>query len=551
MHGTFLNKLHPYEIDPKFSKRVAYFSMEFAIDQSLKIYSGGLGFLAGSHLRSAYDLKQNLIGIGILWKYGYYDQVWNQDHYMEAKFVRKEYSFLKDTGIIFPITIHDSKVNVKAYFLPPEVFGTAPLFLLSTDIPENDYLSRTITQKLYDSNLATKIAQSIVLGVGGAKLLDIIGSEPEVYHMNEGHALPLVFYLYSKYRNEDAVRNRVVFTTHTPELAGNEEHSLALLEEMSFLHCIPLEEVKRIAKISGDTLNYTLTALRLSRIANGVSQIHAKVAQSMWQGNEGVCPIIHITNAQNKKFWKDDVLEEAIKNNDDELLIKRKKELKRELFKEVADQTGKILDPDVLTLVWARRFAGYKRAHLLLHNYEKFLELVNRKHEPIQVIWAGKPYPEDKLGIDIFNHINHTVEKFERCAILTGYEMKLSALLKKGSDVWLNNPIPPREASGTSGMTAAMNASVNFSILDGWFPEFARHGENSFVIKTLPTDSWVQRDDQDNRELLRVLENEIIPTYYRDPQKWTSIMKQAMCDVYPQFDSDRMVTEYYEKLYQA
>jgi len=551
MHGTFLNKLHTYDINPKFSKRAAYFSMEFAVDQSLKIYSGGLGFLAGSHLRSAYDLKQNLIGIGILWKYGYYDQVWNQDHFMEAKFVRKEYSFLEDTGIIFPITIHDTKVNVKAYFLPPDVFGTAPLFLLSTDIPENDYISRTITHKLYDSNLAAKIAQSIVLGVGGAKLLDIIGAEPEVYHMNEGHALPLVFYLYSKYRSEEAVRNRMVFTTHTPELAGNEEHSLALLEEMSFLHCIPVDEVKRIAKIDGDTLNYTLTALRLSKIANGVSEIHSKVSQSMWQGNEGVCPIIHITNAQNKKFWKDQVLDDALNTNNDELLVKRKKELKQELFKEIADQTGKIFDPNVLTLVWARRFAGYKRAQLLIHNYEKFLGLISRKHEPIQVIWAGKPYPEDKLGIDIFNYINHTVEKFDRCAILTGHEMKLSAMLKKGSDVWLNNPIPPREASGTSGMTASMNASINFSIPDGWFPEYAKHGVNSFVINSQQTDSWVQRDDQDNRELLRVLEDEIIPTYYRDPNRWTTIMKQAMCDVYPQFDSDRMATEYYQKLYHA
>ncbi|HXA01261.1 MAG TPA: hypothetical protein VNW99_04690, partial [Cytophagaceae bacterium] len=176
------------------NKKVAYFSMEYAVDQSLKIYSGGLGFLAGSHMRSAYDLRQNMIGIGILYAYGYYDQVRNTEGYMEAKFIKKRYSFLKDTGIIFTITIHGAPVYVKVYSLPSEFFDTVPMYLLTTDIPENDFLSRSISFRLYDSNLAAKIAQFMLLGIGGAKLLEILKEEPEIYHLNEGHGLPLLFY---------------------------------------------------------------------------------------------------------------------------------------------------------------------------------------------------------------------------------------------------------------------------------------------------------------------------------------------------------------------
>ena len=229
-----LDKLFPYTFNKNFSKPVAYFSMEFAIDQSLKIYSGGLGFLAGSHIRSAFEMKQNFIGIGILWKYGYYDQERNMDGTMKVSFIEKNYSFLTDTGIMFPITIHNHEVKVKVMLLKPDVFNTAPLFLLTTNVPENDHLAQTITDRLYDPHESARIAQSNLLGYGGAKLLDIIGRETEVYHLNEGHALPLCFYLWDKYKDVGEVKKRVVFTTHTPEVAGNEEHSIASLEVMSF-----------------------------------------------------------------------------------------------------------------------------------------------------------------------------------------------------------------------------------------------------------------------------------------------------------------------------
>ncbi|MCU0355943.1 MAG: alpha-glucan family phosphorylase [Cyclobacteriaceae bacterium] len=545
-----LDKLFPYSFNEKYSKPVAYFSMEFAIDQPLKIYSGGLGFLAGSHMRSAYELKQNIIGIGILWKKGYYDQERNEDQTMRASFRHKQYTFLTDTGILFPITIHGARVFVKAFLLKPEVFKTAPLFLLTTDIEENDHLAQTISHRLYDPNETTRVAQSILLGTGGAKLLEIIGRETDIYHMNEGHALPLCFYLLDKFKDLEEVRKRVVFTTHTPEKAGNEEHNIHLLESMSFFNGLTMEEVEAYAKPENGTLNYTLTALRIAKKANGVSQLHGEVARQMWSPYSDICAIDAITNAQNKTYWKDYMLEKALANDDDEKLVMRKKMLKKKLFRVVANQTGKLFDEDVLTIVWARRFAGYKRANLLLRDYDRFKKIVNNKKYPVQVIWAGKPYPEDYEGINIFNEIYWKTKDIKHCTVLTGYELWLSGHLKRGSDVWLNNPRLYHEASGTSGMTAAMNGSINCSIPDGWVPEFAEHGRNAFLIQPAPDELSVHEKDRDEaNRLYDLLENEVIPMYYENPDQWISMMKAGMREVIPCFDSGRMADEYYTRLY--
>jgi len=539
-----------YKFDKKYSKPVAYFSMEFALDQPLKIYSGGLGFLAGSHMRSAYELKQNVIGIGIHWKKGYYDQERNQDQTLRVNFRDKDYFFLTDTNIVFPITIHGTKVYVKAMLLKPDVFQTAPIFLLTTDIPENDFLAQTISHRLYDPNETTRIAQSILLGAGGAKLLDILEWQTEIYHMNEGHALPLCFYLLDKYKSKDEVKKRVVFTTHTPELAGNEEHSIPLLNSMSFFNGLTVNQVEDYVMPENGRLNYTLTALRLAKRANGVSQLHGEVARKMWGSYNGICNIDAITNAQNKTYWMDSDLESALEKDNDKALIARKKELKYKLFRVVANQTGKLFDPNVLTIVWARRFASYKRANLLLSDFERFLKIVRNEKYPVQIIWAGKPYPEDYAAINIFNEIYWKTKDVPNCTVLTGYELWLSGHLKKGSDMWLNNPRLYHEASGTSGMTAAMNASVNLSIPDGWVPEFAKHGKNSFIIET-GNDSLSpeEKDKFEASKLYEVLENEIIPMYYDSPAKWTKIVKTSMKEVLPNFDSSRMANEYYEKMY--
>lgn len=541
-----------YEFDKKYDKPVAYFSMEFAIDQALKIYSGGLGFLAGSHMRSAYELKQNVIGIGMLWKYGYYDQSREMNDDMKPIFVEKDYLFIQDTGIMFTVTVHNAPVHVKAYLLKPETFGSAPIFLLTTNLDENDEPSKSISYRLYDQNESTRIAQSIILGIGGAMLLDILKLNIEVYHMNEGHSVPLNFYLYSKYQSLAEVQKRVVFTTHTPETAGNEEHSFDILKEMSFFYHLQDHEVKHILGIDSYSLNYTVAALKFARKANGVSKIHGEVARQMWAGNKGICPIISITNAQNKTYWKDDKLEKALAADDDKAIVIRKKEMKRELFKVVADQCGKIFDEDVLTIVWARRFAGYKRADLLMRDWERFIKLISDSKQPVQVIWAGKPYPKDYGAIEQFNQIIRRAKPLANCAVLIGYELALSALLKKGSDVWLNNPRMYREASGTSGMAAAMNGSVNLSMPDGWVPEFAKDKENSFVIP--PADDKLSVDEKDKLEgqrLMDILEQTVLPMYYTDQKQWLNILKTASKEVVPQFDSGRMADEYYKEMYLA
>jgi starch phosphorylase len=541
-----------YEPDPQYSTAAAYFSMEFAIDQALKIYSGGLGFLAGSHFRSAYELKQNLMGVGMLWKYGYYDQGRDANALMKPDFIEKNYSFLHDTGIVFTVPVHDAPVHVKAWLLKPETFGSAPLFLLSTDVPENDDMSRSITHHLYDANEATRIAQSIVLGIGGAMLLDILNLTPDVYHMNEGHAVSLNFYLYAKLKSLEEVKKRVVFTTHTPEMAGNEEHSYGLLKEMSFFYHLQEHEVKSLLGMEGDQFNYTLAALKFARKANAVSKLHGQIARNMWGNNSGICEITSITNAQNKNYWMDAVLGKAISINDDDAIVIRKKELKKQLFKIVANQSGKLFKEDVLTIVWARRYAGYKRADLVMYDWERFNKLLNNTQFPVQIIWAGKPYPEDSFAINLFNQIISRAKPFANCAVLTGYELELSAALKKGADVWLNTPRMFHEASGTSGMTAAMNGTINLSLPDGWVPEFAKDGENSFVIQ--PADiqlAEVEKDSLENVHLMDTLENSVLPIYYNEPAKWLSMVKKAAGDVDPAFESGRLVQEYYELMYKA
>ena len=543
----------PYSVDEQYAKKAAYFSMEFAIHQPLKIYSGGLGFLAGSHLRSAYELRQNMIGVGILWKYGYYDQARNQDQTLQVTFMEKMYSYLEDTGIKFQILIHDHPVWIKAYYLNPETFKSAPLFLLSTDLPENDYVSQTITHRLYDANVATKVAQYILLGIGGAKLIDELGFNPEVYHLNEAHGLSAAFYLLNKFKSLAKVKEHLVFTTHTPEEAGNEKHDIYLCEKMSYFCGLSLDEVRRITGIKDDQFNHSLVALRFARKANGVSALHGVVSREMWGHYEGICPIISITNAQNWHYWADKQLYRALEEKNDAVFDDRKKYLKKRAFEIVADQTGKIFDPNVLTIVWARRFAGYKRADMLSWNTERFEKLLASPKYPVQIIWAGKPYPLDYPAITQFNNLVQISKKYKNVAVLIGYELGLSKRLKQASDIWLNNPRVPREASGTSGMTASMNGSINFSTDDGWIPEFINHGNNGFVVPKADYDnmSVKEQDDYDLDKIYEILEQQILPLYYEQPDIWRQIMKNGMMDVRWQFDSNRMAQEYYELMYKA
>jgi glycogen phosphorylase len=386
-----------------------------------------------------------------------------------------------------------------------------------------------------------------VLGIGGTKLLDEMGYEPEVYHFNEAHALSGAFYLYKKLGNKlSEVKKRLVFTTHTPEEAGNEKHDINFLDKLSFFAGLTLAEVRKITGITDSVFNHSLAALRMSRKANAVSKLHGDVSRQMWGGYDGICEITHVTNAQNALYWADSQLNEAAVGNDLEGLDSRKKAIKKPLFDTVAEQCGKIFDPEVLTIVWTRRFAAYKRPNLLTINQERFDRLMKNTKYPVQFVWAGKPYPFDNGAVQMFNELYYLSHLYPNMAVLTGHELALSKQLKHGADIWLNTPIVTREASGTSGMTAAMNGALNLSTYDGWVCEFSEHGKNSFIV---PVADNSNRDGQDIDSLFTVLEEEILPLYYQNKKGWNQVVQTSMTEVNGFFNSDRMAAEYYEKMY--
>lgn len=545
---------HPYSFASAYKKSVAYFSMEFAIDQALKTYSGGLGFLAGSHMRSAFDEQQNLIGIGVLWKYGYYDQTRHADNSMTAQFREKMYSFLQDTGVRFTIGISGRPVWVQVYYLDPKHFNTVPMFFLTTDVNGNDIEARSISYRLYDADSSLKVSQCMLLGLGGAKFLDQINYQPDVYHLNEAHAVSAAFHLYQTLGSAEAVRQRMVFTTHTPEEAGNEKHDIGFLNKLGFFGELSLDTVREITGINDFIFNHSLAALRLSRKANGVSKLHGEVSRKMWGSYPTICEITHVTNAQNSGYWTDSQLETARLSGDIKAISARKKALKQPLFNIVADQVGKLFDPNVLTMVWARRFAAYKRPDLLTHDGERFRRLMNNRDYPLQMVWAGKPYPFDEGAVRTFNHLYYLSHLYPRMAVLTGHELALSKALKDGADLWLNTPIVPREASGTSGMTAAMNGSINVSTNDGWICEFEKADgpdQNSFIVSLAGTPDRPEGnpDAHDREHLFQLLEEDILPMYYDRPADWQALQLRSMNDVNAYFTSARMVREYYEKVY--
>ncbi len=531
--------------------RVAYFSMEMAIDQSLHTYSGGLGFLSGSHMRSAGHLDLPMVGVTPLWATGYGDQQLGADGKVEIIYKRRQYDFLKDIGVTVEVTIFGQPVKIRALLLEPATFGTVPIYYLTTDIAENTLEHRSWTDKLYDADERIRIAQEIILGIGGLRVLKAAGVKINQVHMNEGHALPAVFELLEDLNGDfERVRQSTVFTTHTPVAAGNETHNAHLLAEAGFFNKLNVHDAIRIG---GEDFSLTVAALRMSRMANGVSQLHGLVANNMWHWVDNRCPIIAITNAVNVPYWQDKRMANA---ETDEQLLSVKREMKQELFDYIKQQTGKTFDPDVLTIVWARRFTEYKRPALILEDLERVKKLFGAKK--IQLIYAGKFHPSDLTGQRIFNEVIAHAANIPEMAVLTGpgYELELSGLLKRGSDVWLNTPVRPLEASGTSGMSANMNGSIHFSIYDGWAVEGTFDGINGYLIQERDGDSMdflnaEDRHKQDYALMMRILEDEIIPTYYDNKAQWAKLMRQAIRTSVGYFDSDRMAIEYYVSLYKS
>ena len=524
---------------------VAYFSMEIAIDQSLSTYSGGLGFLAGSHMQSAGYLQMPIVGVTMLWSYGYYDQRIDHTGHVEVAYIRKYYDFLTDLNVYTEVDTFGEKVKVKAYRVEPELFGTCPVYLLTTDIEGNSEWARSISYKLYDGDEKIRIAQETILGIAGVKILQQVGFNFDVIHMNEGHALPAAFELLRQFNGDlEQVKKKTVFTTHTPVAAGNEVHWVDTLIQGGFFAGCSREKV---VALGGENFSLTVAALRMSRIANAVSQLHGLVANRMWEWVEGRCPIRAITNAVNLHYWQDPRIGDAKTPQE---LLDAKREMKVELFKYIANKAGKMFDPDVLTITWARRFADYKRAWLILMDKERLNKLLDSNK--IQIIFAGKFHPDDVMGREMFNKILHRSHSLKNVVVLPGYELNLSAKLKRGSDIWLNTPLRPFEASGTSGMSANMNGSLHLSIFDGWTVEGTFDGINGYTIEYEGLDDempWEERHWKDHECVMSKIENEIIPTYYENKEEWARLVRQAMRTSEAYFNSDRMVIEYYNRLY--
>ncbi len=531
--------------------KVAYFSMEIAIDQSLHTYSGGLGFLSGSHMRSAGHLNLPMVGVSILWGVGYGDQQVGADGNVEIVYIKREYPFLKDPGVVVEVEIFGQPVKIKALLLEPKTFGTVPTYFLTTDLPENSPEHRSWTDKLYDGDEKIRIAQEIILGIGGYRALKAAQENCDLIHLNEGHALPALFEMLQDFNGDlNQVRNKTVFTTHTPVAAGNETHNVHLLSEAGFFGKLPVQEAIRLG---GEDFSLTVAALRMSRLANGVSQLHGLVANNMWHWVDNRCPIIAITNATNLQYWQDPRFQNV---EDPDKLLAIKREMKVELFDYIQKTTGKTFDPDVLTVVWARRFTEYKRPALILQDLDRIKKLFGEKK--IQLIYAGKFHPKDTTGRQIFNEVLEHARQIPEIAVLTGpgYELELSGLLKRGSDVWLNTPVRPLEASGTSGMSANMNGAIHFSIYDGWAVEGTFDNINGYLIHEKDGDGMEylnveDRHKQDYEIMMRILENEIIPTYYQDKKQWANLMTQAIRTSQSYFDSDRMAIEYFVRLYKS
>lgn len=524
---------------------VAYFSMEIALDQSLKTYSGGLGFLAGSHMLSAGYLQMPMVGVTMLWSYGYYDQRIAHDGQVEVAYIRKYYDFLKDLNVSTEVEIFGEKVKVKAYLVEPELFGACPVYLLTTDVEGNSEWARSISHKLYDGNEKIRIAQETVLGIAGVRILQAVGYNFDVVHMNEGHALPAAFELLRQYNgNLEEVKKRTVFTTHTPVAAGNEVHWVDTLMEGGFFAGASREAA---VNLGGENFSLTVAALRMSRIANAVSQLHGLVANKMWEWVDGRCPIRAITNAVNLHYWQD----ERIKNaQTPQQLLDIKREMKVELFEHVANVAGKRFDPDVLTITWARRFADYKRAWLILMDKDRINKLLDENK--VQIIFAGKFHPDDVMGKEMFNKLLNRSHSLKNVVVLPGYELQLSGLLKRGSDIWLNTPLRPFEASGTSGMSANANGALHLSIYDGWTVEGTFDGINGYTVEYPGLDDempWEERHWKDHECVMDIIENRIIPTYYENKTEWARLMRQAIRTSEAYFNSDRMVVEYYNRLY--
>ncbi|MDD3224248.1 MAG: alpha-glucan family phosphorylase [Clostridium sp.] len=542
-------------MDIKSLPKIAYFSMEYGLDSNFKTYAGGLGILAGDYLKGAKDMNLPIVGIGIKWKQGYGEQMIDENGHPFDAYHNYNYDFLKDTGIKISVKIRNVDVFCKVWKC--DNFGNNPIYLLDTDLPENS--ETWITGQLYGWFGEERIAQEIVLGIGGIRALRALKLPIDVYHFNEGHADLAAIELirekmelgHSFEESLDLTRNEVVFTTHTPILQGNESHPIEKLEFMGAFNGLTKEQMM---SIGGNPFNMTVAGLRLSRKANAVSQLHAETANKMWKDISGINKIIGITNAIHKKTWVDQRITAAYDKNED--LIAAHKIIKSELINFIKERTNVTFDANKLLIGFSRRAAPYKRSDLIFRKPDIIEPLL--KNGKIQIAFSGKAHPLDDTGKGIVANLVAMMKKYPNSVVfLENYDMTIGKMLTRGSDIWLNNPRRPLEASGTSGMKAAINGVLNCSILDGWWAEACIDGVNGWQFGDgascndgIDTASDIEKlDKHDCDALYDTLLNRVIPTYYENKQKWSDMMHESIKSCSKYFAVERMLTEYYEKLY--
>lgn len=527
---------------------VAYFSMEYGLHSDFKMYAGGLGILAGDYIKGAKDIDVPLVAIGLKWKQGYTDQRIDANGKPYDTYHNYVYDFLEDTGVKVTVKVRNTDVVCKVW--KTEQFGNNPLYLLDTDIPENS--DQWITGQLYGWFGEERIAQEIVLGIGGVKAMRALQIPIDVYHFNEGHAALAATELIrekmcsgSSFEEAwKATREEVVFTTHTPIKEGNETHPIEKLEYMSAFNGLTRDQMERIG---GSPFNMTVAGLRLARISNGVAALHADTSNKMWKEVAGRSEIIGITNAIHTPTWVDERITKAYENGGD--LWETHMEVKGELIDFIKERTGVQLNKDNLLIGFSRRAAPYKRSDLIFSKpeiIEPYLE--NGK---IQIVFSGKAHPLDDVGKKIVSNLVAMMKKYPKAVVfLENYDMTIGAQLTRGSDIWLNNPRRPLEASGTSGMKAAMNGVLNCSVLDGWWPEACIDGENGWQIGDgFETTDFEVLDRHDSDALYDTLLNRVVPTYYENRAKWVQMMKKSIETTREEFATKRMLEEYYDKMY--
>ncbi len=526
---------------------VAYFCMEYGLNEELPIYAGGLGVLAGDYIKSAGDLRLPLVAVGLLWRGGYSHQKIGADGApIDSDDARDLAHLIKPTLKEISVSIEGREVACQIWQV--DRYGNAPLYLLEPT-QEQD---RWMTRRLYGGGEHERVAQEILLGVGGVRALRTLGVTPDIYHFNEGHAvfagLELIAERMATGKSFDGawaeVRSHIVFTTHTPVEAGNESHPIELITRLGANCGVRPEDLTRLG---GDPFNMTVAGLRLACRANAVSELHGVTAREMWRHFGEIAPILAITNGVHPGSWQELRIRYALHGGD---LLATHHELKSELLTEIEKRTSVHLNPEAMLVGFARRAAGYKRGDLILRDPARIGPLL--ESGKLALVFGGKSHPQDEWGKKLIAELVGSVRHFQRSAVfLEDYDLKLARLLTRGCDVWLNNPRRPAEASGTSGMKAAMNGVLNFSIIDGWWPEGCQHGVNGWQIGDGRVDADVQRGDaRDLASLYDTLEREVLPAF-ADPDRWRTMMRASIEMSQWGFSSHRMVRDYFYNLYRA